>query len=223
MLAMVRHLRVRLLLALSFVIVVCRLAIAADSVPQGKLAVLALDPAETTIRYSLGGWPHHTQGTFSLKHGLIRVDPQSGKMDGVITVDAASGNSGHSVRDERMKSSILEVSRFPEISFAPQQVVNHGNPQAEFPVTVRGLMSLHGTQHPLTVDALVGRTANEVTIHCSFVIPYVDWGLENPSILMFTVSKRVHVDMTTKAHLTWVSVSTATRSAPRAPAPAIVK
>jgi len=202
---------------------VWQFALAADSVPQGKLAVLTLDPANTTIRYSVSGWPHHTRGTFSLKRGLIRIDPQNGKMNGVITVDAASGNSGHSLRDDRMKSSILEASRYPEISFAPQQVVSHGNPQAEFPVTVRGLMSLHGTQHPLTVDASVRREANEVTIHCSFVIPYVDWGLENPSILMFKVSKRVHVDMTTEAHLTWVSSSTATPTAPTAPAPVTVR
>jgi polyisoprenoid-binding protein YceI len=92
-------------------------------VPQGKLAVLELDPAKTTIAYSLEGWPHHTQGTFALKHGVIRLYPRTRKMDGIIIVDAASGNSGHSVRDDRMKSSVLEVSRFPDISFAPQQVV----------------------------------------------------------------------------------------------------
>ena len=108
--AVVRALLPSIVLAALF----CRLAIAADSVPQGKLAVLQLDPAKTTIAYSLEGWPHHTQGTFALKHGVIRLYPRTGKMDGIIIVDAASGNSGHSVRDDRMKSSVLEVSRFPD-------------------------------------------------------------------------------------------------------------
>ena len=184
-----------------------QLAIGADSVPRGKLAVLELQPAKTTIAYSLEGWPHHTQGTFALEHGVIRLYPQTGKMDGIIIVDAASGNSGHPVRDERMKSSILEVDRFPDISFAPQQVVSHGNVQGEFPVTVRGLMLLHGAQHDFTIKASVRRDGNDVTIHCNFAIPFVEWGLEDPSILMFKVSKEVDIDVTINAHLSWIAAT----------------
>jgi polyisoprenoid-binding protein YceI len=192
-----------LLLSFAMVALICRLAIAADSVPPGKLATLELDPAKTTIAYSLDGWPHHTQGTFALKHGVIRLNPQSGKMDGVIIVDATSGNSGHSVRDERMKSIVLEVSRFPEISFVPQQVMSHGDVQGEFPVAVRGVMSLHGSKHDLTINAMVRREGNTVTIHCAFAVPFVQWGLEDPSILMFKVAKQVMVNVTAVARLTW--------------------
>jgi polyisoprenoid-binding protein YceI len=199
---------VRLLLPGIFLIVlICRLAIAADTVPQGKLAVLELDPAKTTIAYSLQGWPHHTQGNFALKHGLIRLYPQTGKMDGIIIVDAASGNSGHSVRDERMKSTVLEVTRFPDISFAPQQVVSHGNVREEFPVAVRGMMSLHGLNHDLTIGAIVRREGNNVTIHCEFPIPFVKWGLEDPSIMMFKVSKEVDISLTINAHLRWIAAT----------------
>ena len=201
--AVVRALLTSMVLAALF----CRLATAADSVPQGKFAVLELQPAKTTIAYSLKGWPHHTQGTFALEHGVIRLYPQTGKMDEIIIVDAASGNSGHPVRDERMKSSILEVDRFPDISFAPQQVVSHGNVQGEFPVTVRGLMLLHGAQHDFTIKASVRRDGNNVTIHCNFAIPFVEWGLEDPSILMFKVSKEVDIDVTINAHLSWIAAT----------------
>ncbi len=197
------------LIGIVLIALICRLAIAADSVPPGKLATLELDPAKTTIGYSLEGWPHHTQGTFALKHGVIRLDPQTGKMDGVIVVDAASGNSGHSLRDDRMKSSVLEVGRFPEITFVPQQVVSHGSAQGEFPVTVRGVMSLHGAQHDFTVNATVRRDGNEVTIHCNFTIPFVEWGLEDPSILMFKVAKEVAVSFTAVARLSWNSPTAA--------------
>jgi polyisoprenoid-binding protein YceI len=196
-----------LLLSFANITLICRLAIAADSRPPGRLAVLQMDPAKTTITYSLEGWPHHTQGTFALKHGIIRIDPQTGKLDGIITVDAASGSSGHSVRDERMKSSVLEVSSFPEISYAPQQVVSYGNPQGEFPITVRGLMLLHGTAHDFKVKATVRRAGDSVTIHCNFAVPFVAWGLSDPSILMFKVAKVVYVDVTTNARLRWISSS----------------
>src|SRR5208337_1724547 len=125
------------------------------------------------------------------------------KMDGIITVDAASGDSGHSIRDDRMKSSVLEVKQFPEISFAPRQVVSHGSLEKEFPVKVQGLMLLHGVQHDLKVDAVVSRDGNNVTIHADFVIPYVAWGLADPSIMMFKVAKEVAIDVTTVARLSW--------------------
>jgi len=132
---------------------------------------------------------------------IDKPDPATGKMDGMITVDAASGDSGHSIRDDRMKSSILETDKFPEISFAPRQVVSHGGIEKEFPVKVQGL--LHGVQHDLTVNATVSRDGNNVTIHCDFVIPCVAWGLEDPSIMMFKVAKEVAIDVTTVARLRW--------------------
>ncbi len=190
-------------LLLALAVLISLRAIAADLVPSGKVAELELDPGKTVITYSLDGWPHHTDGTFKLKHGLIGLDPATGKMDGSITVDAASGDSGHSIRDDRMKSSILETDKFPEISFALRQVVSHGSIAKEFPVRVEGLMLLHGVQHDLTVNATVSRDGNDVTIHCDFVIPYVAWGLEDPSIMLFKVSKEVAIDVTTVARLTW--------------------
>lgn len=194
-----------LLLALTLVVLVCPPAMAVEQRPEGKVAVLELDPAKTTITFSLTGWPHDTHGTFKLKCGLIRIDPTTDKMHGIVIVDASSGNSGETIRDARMRSGVLEVSRFPEISFAPQQVESHGDPEGTFPVKVRGLLLLHGTQHDFTVDATVTRGMNNVTIHCSFVVPYVEWGLEDPTILMFKVSKQVFVDVTTNARLSWIA------------------
>jgi polyisoprenoid-binding protein YceI len=192
------------LLTLTLVAVFCLLAKSVEAEPQRKVAVLELEPAKTTITFSLTGWPHNTHGTFKLRHGLIRIDPMTGKMDGIVLVDASSGNSGETIRDARMRSSVLEVSRFPEISFAPQNVESHGVPEGTFPVKVRGLL-LHGTQHDFSVIAFVSRSTNNATIHCSFVVPYVEWGLEDPSILMFKVSKQVFVDVTTNARLTWIA------------------
>jgi polyisoprenoid-binding protein YceI len=194
-----------LVFALTMVILVCPLAMAFDPIPAGKVAVLELDPAQTTIAFLLTGWPHDTHGTFKLKRGRIRIYPATGKMDGIVIVDASSASTGVTIRDRRMRSSILEVSRFPEISFAPQRVESHGEPQGEFPVKVRGRLMLHGSGHAFTVDALVSRgAANNTTIHCTFVVPYVDWGLEDPSVLMFKVSKNVRLDVTTNARLSWL-------------------
>lgn len=179
-------------------------AAASGPAPGARTAVLEFDPARTTVAFSLSGWPHETHGTFKLKRGLVRVYPETGRMDGIIIVDASSGSSGESMRDARMAGSILEASRFPEISFAPRQVEIQGDPQGEFPVRVSGLLMLHGAAHDFTVDAQVTRGAHDAAVRCSFVIPYVDWGLENPSFLMFKVSREVRIDLTTYARWSWL-------------------
>jgi polyisoprenoid-binding protein YceI len=176
-----------------------------QSIPHGKWAALTFDAAKTTIAYHLAGWPHITSGTFKLKSGTIRVDPVAGRMLGSLVVDAASGDSGHSVRDARMNNSVLEVQSFPEIRFEPQQVESHGTPPGEFPVSVRGVMTIHGSTHPLTVVARVERHNDTVVVHCNFAIPYVAWGLKDPSILFFTVAKEVDVEVTAVSHLEWMS------------------
>ena len=173
----------------------------ADAITVGKWTALTFDTALTTIAYKLIGWPHVTDGTFRLKRGFIRVDAVSGKMAGEIVVDAASGDSGHSVRDARMKDSILEANRYPEITFAPQQVESHGAPRGEFPVVVRGVMALRGEPHPLTVTATVERRGDDAMIHCHFSIPYVAWGLKDPSVLFFKVEQNVSVEVAATVHI----------------------
>jgi hypothetical protein len=80
--------------------------------------------------------------------------------------------------------------------------MSHGDARGEFPVAVRGV-SLHGSKHDLTISAMVRREGNTVTIHCTFAVPFVQWGLEDPSILMFKVAKQVMMNVTADARLTW--------------------
>lgn len=199
----------RAIIAAALLIISCGLARAeppaAETPPAGKWAQLVFEPASTTISYRVVGWPHITEGTFKLKSGKIRLDPASARMDGEIVIDAASGTSGHSIRDARMRNAILEAEKYPEIIFAPQQVVSHGSPQGDFPVAVRGVMTLHGARHPFTIDGDVRRDGDTVVIHCAFAVPYVAWGLEDPSVLFFTVEKDVEVAVSATARLTWVA------------------
>ncbi|MGH8012183.1 MAG: YceI family protein [Candidatus Binataceae bacterium] len=191
--------------ALLAVLIIQGVARAASASVHEKLAVLTFEPAKTTISYKLVGWPHVSSGTFKLKTGMIRVDPATGEMAGLIVVDAASGSSGHRIRDARMKRDILEVQRFPDITFAPQKVGSSGHPPGAFPVLVRGILTLHGRPHSVTITATVERQGKLVTIRCGFTIPYVAWGLEDPSILFFAVAKVVTVRISAVANLSWRS------------------
>jgi len=178
---------------------------AGDSIPVRKIAVLTFDPTTTEIDYSLNGWPHHTQGTFKLRRGVIGIDPTSGRMEGEIVVDASSGNSNESVRDERMSSSILEAGRFPDIIFKPSAASGNGKSSGEFKADVSGTMVLHGGCHSINVVVLIRRDGDIVHLESGFDIPFVAWGLEDPSILMFKVEKEVHVRIIAASRLSWMA------------------
>jgi hypothetical protein len=63
------------------------------------------------------------------------------------------------------------------------------------------MMTLHGAPHPFTVTASVERHGDHATIHCRFAIPYVAWGLKDPSILFFKVEPNVAIDVTATAQI----------------------
>jgi polyisoprenoid-binding protein YceI len=172
-------------------------------------AVLALNPANTHIDYTLQGWPHVTHGTFQLARGIIRIDPATGNADGSVIVSAVSGDSGSHMRDSEMKDSILEVQRFPEIIFTPQQAAGRRAAQGEFPATIRGILTLHGKPHEIALSLTVQPSGDEFTATTHFAVPYVAWGLKNPSLLIFRCADTVYVDVRAQGHVTWIAAGTA--------------
>jgi polyisoprenoid-binding protein YceI len=160
---------------------------------------LDLDPAKTTVQFTLGASLHTVHGSFKLKRGAIRFDPATGKIGGEAVVDATSGESGSEGRDRRMHADILQSARYPEIVFAPDRVEGAVAPQGASQVQVHGMFRIHGAEHEITLPVHVQMTqlANgraTATIH--FAIPYVKWGLKNPSSLFLRVSDKVDIDIT---------------------------
>ena len=60
-------------------------------------------------------------------------------------------------------------------------------------VKLVGTMSLHGGDHPLTLPVSVTVAGATLTAELRFEVPYVAWGLEDPSILVIRVAKTVAV------------------------------
>src|ERR1700720_4698449 len=76
---------------------------------ESRVGVLELDPSKTIVEFRLDGRLHTTHGKFQLERGTIEADSDTGKAEGAIVVDAASGDSGDSMRDKRMRERILEA------------------------------------------------------------------------------------------------------------------
>lgn len=165
-----------------------------------SMSSLDLDPAKTEIQFTLHDPLHTVHGTFQLKRGSIQFDPDSGKASGEIDVDAASGESGSGARDHRMHKDVLQSARFPEAIFLPDRVHGKLPAQGDAQMDVHGMFNLHGAGHEMTLHFQVQRAGAEFIAFTHFMIPYVDWGLKDPSNFLLKVEKTVEIDIQTTFH-----------------------
>jgi polyisoprenoid-binding protein YceI len=162
---------------------------------------VTLDPAKTRIDWSLGDVLHTVQGTFQLKSGTIRFDPKTGEASGQIVVDATSGNSGNGTRDGKMKKEVLETTRYPDIIFAAQHVGGFVSGQESSTIEVSGNFTIHGGTHDLTLILPIVVRNTVIEAHTKFDIPYVDWGMKNPSTFILKVDKSVQITIAAAGEL----------------------
>jgi polyisoprenoid-binding protein YceI len=177
---------------------------AANAAPAGEpVAFVRFDPAHTVVAFRLEGGLHDTHGAFLLKEGSLRVDRSNGAADGLVVVDAASGDSGNSSRDARMRDGILEATKYPEIRFRPAKVDGSLAPDGSFHAEMHGTLTLHGADHAVTLP-VEGRLGSDGwTATCRFAVPYVAWGLSDPSVLFLTVAKEVEIEVKATGDVRW--------------------
>jgi polyisoprenoid-binding protein YceI len=156
---------------------------------------LELDPAQASVKFTLGDVLHTVHGTFQLKRGELQFDPSAGKLSGEIVVDARSGQSGSGMRDRKMHKEVLESERYPEISFRPDRVEGAVASQGKSSVKVHGMFNIHGVDREIMVPADVEMSADHWTATVHFTVPYQKWGMKNPSTLFLRVSDSVEIDL----------------------------
>jgi polyisoprenoid-binding protein YceI len=177
-----------------FAVLLCASAAgAADK--EGHQATVTLQPANTSIRWTLSDPLHTVHGTFKLKQGVINFNLADGSADGLIEVDATSGESGNSGRDGRMHKDVLESDRYPLVSFRPTRVSGKVPSSSDGDVLVEGVIRIHGTDHPLQLNINLHPEAGTMTAKTHFVVPYVAWGMKDPSTFILRVGKTVDVEI----------------------------
>jgi polyisoprenoid-binding protein YceI len=172
---------------------------AGESIPS-QPRPLAVDSTQTTVEFTLGSVLHTVHGEFHLKRGTLSFDPLSGKISGELVVDAASGESGNAARDKRMHAAILESAKYPEIAFRPDRVDGKVAPDGKSQVQLHGVFTIHGAEHEILFPATVDAASGQYTVSGAFEVPYVSWGMKNPSTLLLRVNDKVAITIRTVAH-----------------------
>ena len=152
-----------------------------------------LDAAQTKIEYTLGDVLHTVHGTFAIKRGDLRFDPESGKASGELVVDTKSGNSGNSTRDRKMNREILESDKYSEIVFRPDRIQGKVSPQGISQIAVHGTFEIHGAGHEIAMSMQVEPVNGNLKVATRFDIPYQKWGMKNPSTLFLRVDDKVAI------------------------------
>jgi polyisoprenoid-binding protein YceI len=152
-------------------------------------------PAKTTVNFTLGDVLHTVHGSFDVKHGAVHFDPATNNVSGEILVDATSGHSGSDGRDKKMHKEVLESGRYSDIVFRPDRVEGQVAALGDSTVQVHGMFTIHGAEHEITIPVRVEMAPGRWTATSRFTVPYVKWGMKNPSTFVLRVDQSVGIDI----------------------------
>lgn len=157
--------------------------------------VLTFDPGSSSVRFTLDATLHTVHGTLKVTRGRVRFDAVPGPASGEVVVDAVSGATGNDGRDKKMHEQVLLSAKYPEIVFVPRQTSGDLPASGKGTLTVDGVMRVAGTEHAVTLPLQVEVEGATVRVTSTFQVPYVAWGLDDPSVFLLRVGKEVAVEV----------------------------
>jgi polyisoprenoid-binding protein YceI len=157
--------------------------------------VFTIDPSASEVRMRLNTTREVVNGIFHVESGTITLDSTPSAMSGIVVVAAASGKTGIGSRDKRMNKDILEVDQFASVSFVPKTYTGTIATSGDSTIQVSGLFTLLGKSHTITVPMLLHIEGSKVSAKGQLNIPYVQWGVKNPSFLIWKAEDTVAIDL----------------------------
>lgn len=171
------------------------LALAVAPVALAQHQSYAVKPDASQVRMTLNTTHEVVSGAFHIQSGSIEFDRGTPKISGSVVVAAGSCRTGNDSRDKKMNKDILKVEQFATVSFEPKSYTGVIAPAGDSNIQVSGIFTLLGTPHQITVPILVHIDGTAATAKAHFVVPYVQWGLKNPSFLVWKAEDNVAIDL----------------------------
>jgi polyisoprenoid-binding protein YceI len=157
--------------------------------------VLVADPAQGSFKWTVNSTLHAVHGTFALKSARFEINTDTDRVTGEVLVDAASGDSGDQSRDRRMHSEILQSDKFTEVIFRPESLDGKVALSGSSEGRLKGAIVLHGSEHETNVPVRLELGSDRWKGTASVAIPYVEWGLKDPSNFLLRVAKVVNFEV----------------------------
>jgi polyisoprenoid-binding protein YceI len=177
----------------SFAVFALAVILAPAAIAQHQTFVVNPDASE--VKMTLKTTHELVNGTFHVQSGSIEFDRSTPKMSGLVVVLAGSGKTGNGSRDKKMNKDVLEVEQYATVSFEPKTYTGALAPSGDSTIQVTGIFTLLGAPHEITVPVLVHLEVASATAKAHFVVPYVQWGLKNPSFMFWKADHDVAIDL----------------------------
>jgi polyisoprenoid-binding protein YceI len=162
---------------------------------------LVLDPAATEISFTLGARLHTVRGRFALAAGELVFDPETGAASGEIRVDARSGDTGIDRRDRVMHEEVLDSARHPLLVLRPERIEVSRESADVLAGTLFGRFEVRGGRHPVALAFEGSRQGERARVSVRFEVPWVAWGLPNPSNALLRVGETLAVEVSAGGRL----------------------
>jgi hypothetical protein len=177
----------------SFTIFALVVLLAADAMAQPQTFVANPDSSE--VKMTLKTTHEVVNGTFHIQSGSLEFDRSAAKISGSVVVLAGTGKTGNGSRDKKMNKDILEVEQHATVSFEPKSYAGAIAPSGDSTIQVTGIFTLLDTPHQITIPILVHIEGTTATAKAHFVVPYIQWGLKDPSFLFWKADKDVAINL----------------------------
>jgi polyisoprenoid-binding protein YceI len=177
----------------SFAVLAFTLILAPAALAQHQ--TFAVNPEASEIKMTLKTTHEVVNGTFQVQSGSIEFDRSNAKMSGSVAILAGSGKTGNDSRDKKMDKDILKVDQYATISFEPKTYTGTIPPSGDSTIQVSGVFTLLGNPHDLTIPMQIHMDGSKATARGQFVVPYVQWGLKNPSFMFWKAENDVAIDL----------------------------
>jgi len=150
--------------------------------------VLTLAPEETQATFRVRATLFDIDGVLALSPARIRFDPATGAVSGSITIDLRESKTGRRLRDWEMHTRVLETERYPLAVFRVDQMLGTLAPSGTSNLVLAGIVTMHGAEHAMVVPVKATVSGDTFSAEALFEIPYVAWGLRDPSLLFLRVA-----------------------------------
>jgi polyisoprenoid-binding protein YceI len=149
-----------------------------------------LDPARSEVRLE----SRHTWGLLPV-HGIFGqvtgngTVTAAGQVTGTLTVAAASIETNSKMRDKDLRSAkLFDIANHPDITYtvAGMQPASEG-------VQVTGSLTVRGRTRPLSFNAKVSATADEVLLDAEIPVNRADFGLTYSPLRMASLNNTITI------------------------------
>jgi len=172
-----------------------------------QLAVgMTLEPSKGKTEFLAIGRPSalKIKGTGTGPKGKLEVSDKDGHkvINGEVTVDLTSLDTGISLRDRHMKEKYLEVEKykdakliFKDVELPAEKVAKGGE------VEVKAMLDLHGQIKEVPVTMNLENKDGKVRAESKFKIKLTEFNIEIPSFSGITVADEVNITTVTEGTL----------------------